>query len=477
MLNEESIRRILGVKVKHLRLEKSVSLTELANKTGISVSYLTEIEKGKKHPKPSKIAVIADALGVSYDQMVSLQLDKKLQPVAQLLGSNLLYDLPLEHFGLDAARLIDIFATAPTKMSAFVNTIVEMARSHNLSLEQFYFSALRTYQEMHENYFPQLEDEADKFAESQNLESKQISSARLKELLKNLYGVETSETLNQLEGMDSLRSFYLQSQKHLYINPLLSEQQKAFVLARELGFQRLNLSPRPYTSAWVTVNSFDEVFHNFQASYFAGALLLNRDQLVIDLDRFLSQNTWDEVSLLKLLANYHTTPETLLHRISSLLPKFFGVQQLFFLRFELRNDGEYFLSKELHLSGLQRPHATYSNEHYCRRWVALQVLQDPKTDEWTAGIQVSSYLDSDDKYLVFSIGQKKTSITLGLLLNPQIKEKIRFVNDPAIPQRVVHTTCERCRLTDCMERAAKPRIFEELLKQENLKAALKKLSS
>ena len=43
---------ILGLKVRQLRQEKGWNFEELSRQTGISVSYLNEIEKGKKYPQP-----------------------------------------------------------------------------------------------------------------------------------------------------------------------------------------------------------------------------------------------------------------------------------------------------------------------------------------------------------------------------------------------------------------------------------------
>ena len=51
-------RIIFGLKVKQLRLEKNLSFAELAEKTGMSISYLNEIEKGKKYPKEDKISIV-----------------------------------------------------------------------------------------------------------------------------------------------------------------------------------------------------------------------------------------------------------------------------------------------------------------------------------------------------------------------------------------------------------------------------------
>jgi transcriptional regulator with XRE-family HTH domain len=162
MLKEENIRLLFGLKLKQLRLERKKSLTDIAEESGISISYLNEIEKGKKYPKANKIAVLAKVLDVNYDWLVSLQLDKSLLPLAELFKSDLLTSLPLEIFGIEPADLLDTLASTPSKISAFISTLVEMARNYNMSVEHFYYAVLRSYQEMHENYFEDLEDEAKK---------------------------------------------------------------------------------------------------------------------------------------------------------------------------------------------------------------------------------------------------------------------------------------------------------------------------
>ena len=58
-IREEDIRLILGLKLRRLRQARSLSLAELGKLTGLSVSYLNEIEKGRKYPKAEKIAALA----------------------------------------------------------------------------------------------------------------------------------------------------------------------------------------------------------------------------------------------------------------------------------------------------------------------------------------------------------------------------------------------------------------------------------
>ena len=100
-MQEEYIKLIFGLKLKQIRTSKDLSLFKLSKLTGLSKSYLNEMEKGKKYPKTDKIVLLAEALEVSYDELVSLKLDKNLAPIAEILQSNLLQEIPLELFGIE----------------------------------------------------------------------------------------------------------------------------------------------------------------------------------------------------------------------------------------------------------------------------------------------------------------------------------------------------------------------------------------
>ena len=53
-MKEDYIKLIFGLKLKQVRSDSGLSLYGLAKKTGLSKSYLNEIEKGKKYPKPDR---------------------------------------------------------------------------------------------------------------------------------------------------------------------------------------------------------------------------------------------------------------------------------------------------------------------------------------------------------------------------------------------------------------------------------------
>ncbi|PZP38388.1 MAG: transcriptional regulator, partial [Pseudopedobacter saltans] len=72
----ESVRLIFGLKVRSLRMQKNLSYQQLSESSKITVSYLHDIENGKKYPKADKILTLAKELGVDYDYLVSLTGDK-----------------------------------------------------------------------------------------------------------------------------------------------------------------------------------------------------------------------------------------------------------------------------------------------------------------------------------------------------------------------------------------------------------------
>lgn len=60
--DSDYIKTVFGLKLKQQRQKKNWSLQDLAEKTGLSKSYLNEIENGKKYPKHDKILHLSEVL-------------------------------------------------------------------------------------------------------------------------------------------------------------------------------------------------------------------------------------------------------------------------------------------------------------------------------------------------------------------------------------------------------------------------------
>lgn len=486
----QNAKIIFGLKVKQLRQGKGLSFSDLAKAANMSVSYLNEIEKGKKFPKDDKIQSLASVLGVSFEDLTSQDLDKSLAPVSELLKSNFLNELPLDLFGIELAKVVEIIANAPAKVGAFISTLLELSRNYALKEENFYFGALRSFLELHNNYFKEIEDAVTHFTSLYDIpKDRPFSASVLQRLLEDRFGYRIVE--NGLEGfpeMRNLRSVFVPGKKELLLNKNLSEMQRSFQFGKELAFNFLELKERANTSSLLRSRVFEEVLNHSRATYFSAALHMPLQGFVADIRSFFAQTHWDPNGFLAIMQKYQATPEMFYQRLTNVLPEFFGLTKIFFLRF--RHDiiqDIYEIDKELHLDTRHQPHSNGLSEHYCRRWVSTSLLMDLRAQQ-KGGAQIShlvsaqrsSYIGTEDEYLCFTIARPtypnpnhNVSVTLGIVVSPELKEKIAFLDDPAISQKQVHTTCERCPITDCKERAVEPKVIQ---RREKLRAIQHRLA-
>ena len=115
----------------------------------------------------------------------------------------------------------------------------------------------------------------------------------------------------------------------------------------------------------------------FTASYFAGALLIDREALVDDLTALFEQSTWSDQRLLDCMARYAATSEMFFYRLTELVPDVFGLNEIFFMRFHHEAGTDDFqLTKVLNMSEVAVPHGLGPREHYCRRWPAMHLLRE-----------------------------------------------------------------------------------------------------
>ena len=248
----ENLRLLLGIKLKQFRSKKGYSLKELANRTGLSISFLSEIEKGKKYPKPEKLIQLATALDVSFDELVSLKVDAELDPVTSVLNSPFVKGFPFELFGISPRDIVDLVSESPNKAGAFVRTFLEIAETYDMEVEHFLLAALRSYQVMHRNYFEDLEAEVLDFLDGHSLQNKtKISLFSLRLILEEEYGYSIQKTdFQDYPELTGLRSVWIKGKpQKLIINKKLLPIQEAFILGREIGFCYLRLQERAATSS------------------------------------------------------------------------------------------------------------------------------------------------------------------------------------------------------------------------------------
>ena len=493
--SEQNLRFILGLKLSQLRKERGLPLKDVAGRADVAISYLNEIEKGKKYPKPEKILALAKALGTTYDELVSLSLGEKLHPLSGVLKSGVLEEIPLEVFGLTPTGLLEMMAASPEKISALFDTFVKIAHRFDVTIEHLLLAAMRSYVEQNQNYFEDIELAAEKFRKEHEWARTQTPDlVRLREHLAKRHGYTLDDTtLAAHPDLHELRAITFGGESahpRLLLNSRLSSWQQAFLLAREIGYRELRLVEPMTTSPIVKVTSFDQLLNNFRASYFAGAMLIDRHLLVTDLRQFFARTQWDGNMLVAINRRYQATPEMFFHRLSQIVPRFFGLEQMYFVRFDhTRGTTDVRIGKELHYQRMHGTHSIGVNEHYCRRWVSLRSLVEldaRRAREGSAiivaGAQRSRFYATNDEYFSISLAHPRSAhpdanscVTLGFLMNDALKKSVNFWNDPALATALVGDTCERCGIANCEVRAVPASITQREERRSRQLAALAQL--
>lgn len=491
----ENVRFILGLKLRGKRQEAGLSLKRLAGRTGVSISYLSEIETGRKYPKPDKLLRLADALGLPFDELVSLRVTEDLVPLKEALSSSLLQEFPFELFGVEPEGLFALLADDPGKVGALIRAFLEIGRAYDVQVEQFLLAALRSYQQLHSNYFAELESEAAAFRRARGWrESGPLAPSLLSRTLAEEWGYKVEQqTLAGHPRLGELRSVYVEGEPpRLLLNGRLLGRQKSFVLAREIGYRHLGLAARAVTSSWLEADSFEQLLNNFKASYFAGALLIEGDSLTADLEKVLAAPRWQERALRGLLRRHGATPEMLFYRLTELVPQRFGLREIFFLRLTRAAESDPVqLTKVFNMSRVPVPHGISLGEHYCRRWPAFGLLEDlartrggSDPEKPLLSVQRSMFLDQQAEFFVVSMARplvlapgSHSCVSLGFLLDDDFRRQVRFWDDPEIPRVSVNLTCERCHLgaADCADRVAEPVFASRRTEQRRKREALAEL--
>ncbi len=72
---------------------------------------------------------------------------------------------------------------------------------------------------------------------------------------------------------------------------------------------------------------------NFYASYFAGCILIPKDELIEKTEEFFDEPDFNSQKFDELIAHFTNSPETFYYRLTNLLSAEFGIKDLFYLCF------------------------------------------------------------------------------------------------------------------------------------------------
>ena len=101
------IGKIIAFNIKHLRMERNLSLTQLSEVSGVSKAMLSDIEKGNGNPTINTIWKIANGLKVPYTKLMD-GVDNKATLVRKC-------DAPSQSGETDDYKVYCYYPTTPTR--------------------------------------------------------------------------------------------------------------------------------------------------------------------------------------------------------------------------------------------------------------------------------------------------------------------------------------------------------------------------
>jgi len=80
-MDGQEIKSALGKNIKFIRSQRQYSQEVLAEKADISITFLSNIERGLKYPKPAVLSQIAKSLGVEVHELFKTNSKPNLAPI------------------------------------------------------------------------------------------------------------------------------------------------------------------------------------------------------------------------------------------------------------------------------------------------------------------------------------------------------------------------------------------------------------
>jgi len=80
-MDGQEIKSTLGKNIKLIRNHRQYSQEILAEKADISITFLSNIERGLKYPKPAVLSQIAESLGVEVYELFKTNSKPNIAPI------------------------------------------------------------------------------------------------------------------------------------------------------------------------------------------------------------------------------------------------------------------------------------------------------------------------------------------------------------------------------------------------------------
>jgi hypothetical protein len=467
--------RLIGQKVRQVRLERGLKQTELARMLGISAAYLNLLEKGRRPVQLPLLLRALEALEQDTETfMASVGEGHPADVLGRLLDDPLARTLDLEEADLAALRAEPrLSSTVAALYHLYKNTRAELDRARSrletlptpVPLGYAPGDEVTDFLELHHNYFPELEELAGAVRRDAQLPRRFVSD-QLIQFMARRHRLDIA--VEPPRRTSSVVREFDRGKRRLRLSAALSEHALKFQLGHILGLMLLDENRLHDRLVAGTSPSHPETARLIKihlANYFAGAVLLPYDDFFSEVER-----TRHDVE--KLAHAFESSYEAVAHRMCNLAdPRRRGVP-LHFLRTDVAGN----ISKRYSASGLRFPHGHGT----CPKWAAHAAFVTPAviSKQYSRMPDGSTYFCFAKVISDPAAGSlvRGTLYSIGLGTTADNAHRFAYADDLPLPdggRAVVPAgiTCRFCERTDCNQRAAPSYKFafaiDEYVKKEN----------
>ncbi|MED5464823.1 MAG: short-chain fatty acyl-CoA regulator family protein [Myxococcota bacterium] len=310
----------LGSKIRNLRRRESLTQAQLAERLGISSSYVNLIENNRRPLSAQLLIKIAQAFQVDLQSFASDESDRMVSDLMEAFGDPL-----FDSYELGAADVREL-AGSSTIAARAVLGLYKAYRSSQESAESLAghldSSSLKTLSpgqlpteevsdliQDHSNYFPELEDNAETIRREANLDDEDLFQG-LVNYLKDSHGIRVR--IEKMGSMEGAMRRYDPEKRILYLSELLRRGSRNFQLAHQVGLVTQTPTINKISkSHGLTAPGSKKLCRVVLANYFASAILMPYDEI-------LSAARAERYDIELLGHRFRCSVEQVCHRLTSL---------------------------------------------------------------------------------------------------------------------------------------------------------------
>lgn len=459
-MSETALNANVGHRLRALRLSKNIKQADAARELGVSPAYLNLIEKGKRVTPFPLLWKALRFFEVDPEEFMSQLGEGRVdQALARLLDEPLLKSLDLDQESLQSlsaepklagtvAALFNLYKNTRTQLENVMAQLSSEERTRTVGAEGRFdyspFDEVTDFLQAHQNYFPELEEEAEAVRRDVAAE-RIISSAQLVRALEARFGLTTVFEEPPL-GSSVVRRLDLEA-KTLTLAPSLTEQPLKFQLAATIGLlalDRTRLVDRIIGAKTKHAETPRLIKVNL-ANYFAGALMLPYGEFFREVQR-----TRYDIELVSSI--FGVTYESVAHRVCNLAdPKRRGMP-FHFLRTDIAGN----VSKRYSGTGIK-----FASSGSCAKWAAHLAFLNPSqiVRQYSQMPDGTTYFDFARVQLQAIEGSivRGTAYSIALGTHAENAKLLAYglpitdLKRDAVP---IGVSCRFCERTDCNQRAA-----------------------